>query len=137
MGPFGPEDARRSSIRSVVAIGLFLAVVGRVHLRPLFRLFVEAGAVVLVLADQLRTEAMVAVGIAQQRGQAKEQLVDGEAWRPLLRSENVQANLAVSADVGVVDPRRELALGRLEWILLREVDSHVVLACGKKKDDIS
>ena len=53
--------------------------------------------------------------------QARRAFGDGQRWAPLV-SQNVQADAAVGVDVGVVDARGEVDLGRLERVVGREVD---------------
>ena len=79
------------------------------------------GSVSLVDVSDLRHKGVVRVGISQQRADGEQHLRDGESWGPLIL-QDVQANAAVRVDVGMVDPGGEVALGRLEGVVGREVD---------------
>jgi hypothetical protein len=79
------------------------------------------GAVLLVEMGNLRDERIVGIGVRQHAADAEEDLADCQGRTPLVL-QNVEADTAIAVDVGVVDARREAHLGRLEWVVRREVN---------------
>ena len=61
------------------------------------------------------------VGVSKKRTDGKQYFADRQRWAPLVL-EDVQADGAVGVDVGVVDSRDEVELGRLEGVVRRELD---------------
>jgi hypothetical protein len=69
------------------------------------------------------TSAWFGPGLPPEGGAKTEHTFGHCQRRAPLVSENVEADAAVGVDVGVVDSRGEVDLGRLEGIVGREVDS--------------
>lgn len=73
----------------------------------------------------------VGVGIVQEVLNAEEHLLDGDRGPPpLLLVEDGEADGAGGVDVGMEQGRDELALGRLGWVLLGELEGDLVNATG-------
>ena len=58
--------------------------------------------------------------LSAERRKAFDTFGDGQGRAPLV-SQNVEAYATVGVDVWVVDTRSEINLGRLEWVVGREV----------------
>lgn len=78
-------------------------------------------AVGLVDVGNLGHERVVWVGVCEHGADRKQDFRDGEGRAPLV-PQNVQTDAAVRVDVGVIDAGGEVNLGRLEWVVGREVD---------------
>ena len=78
-------------------------------------------SVVLVKCGDLGHKRIIWVGIAQQRTDREEYLRNGESGRPLVLKD-VKANGTVAVNISVVDFRSECNLGRLEWVIGREMN---------------
>jgi len=66
-------------------------------------------------------ERIIGVGVGQQGADGEEYLGDGKSGGPLIL-EDVEADGTVAVNIAVVDFRSESNLGRLEWVIGREVD---------------
>lgn len=56
-----------------------------------------------------------------QKFQVQRTFRDRESRAPLV-PQNIQTDTAIGVDVGVIDARGEVDLGRLEWVVRGEVD---------------
>ena len=92
-----------------------------VPLGPLASRSVMACYVSLVDVGNLWHERIIRVGVSQERADREKHLRDREGWWPLVL-QDVQADWTVAVDVHVINFRCEGNLGRLEWIVGREVD---------------
>lgn len=68
----------------------------------------------------LRYQRIIGVGVCEHGADREKHFGDGQGWAPLV-SQNVEAYATVGVDVWVVDARSEVDLGRLEWVVGREV----------------
>ena len=80
-----------------------------------------SGFVRLQKLSNVRHKGIFRVGVGQERTNGEQDLANGQSWTPLI-FENVEANSSVGIDIAVVDPSREMDLGRLEWVVRREMN---------------
>ena len=92
-----------------------------VTLSPIASSLVVLISVALINVSDLGHEGIIGVGVSEQGADGKKNLRDGESGRPLVL-QDVQADGAIAVDVHVINFRCEGNLGRLEWIVGREVD---------------
>ena len=85
--------------------------------------FVE-GTISLVDHSDVRDKGVIGVGVCEEGGDRQEDSVDGEGGAPLVL-QDVQADVALGVDVGVVHLCCEFYLGRLEGVVCGEVDGQV------------
>jgi len=71
--------------------------------------------------SDLWDERVVRVGICQHGADGEQNLGDGQGRAPLI-SQNVQADATIRVDVWVIDPRGEVDLWWLEWVVCWKVD---------------
>ena len=64
---------------------------------------------------------IIGVGVSQKRTDREKDLGNGQCRTPLVL-QNVETNSSVGVDVAVVDSSGEVDLGRLEWVVGREVN---------------
>ena len=81
-------------------------------------------AIRLVDDRDVRDKGVVGVRVCQQRRDGQEHGVDGQRGAPLVL-QDVQADVPLGVDVGVVHLRGEFDLGRLEGVVRGEVDGQV------------
>ena len=77
-------------------------------------------------------ERVIWVGVGQQGADGEQHLGDGEGGWPLVL-EDVEADRSIAVDVHVINFRSERNLGRLEWIVGREMDvqeEHALMVGG-------
>lgn len=89
-------------------------------------------AVGAVKLGDLRHEGIIRIRICEQGADRKENLGDSQGWAPLI-FEDVQTDASVGVDVAVIDTRREINFGRLEWVISRKVDVQVVDAASIRR----
>ena len=79
------------------------------------------GPIIFIKMGNLRNKWIIWVCIGQEGTEREQNLRDRESRWPLVL-ENVQTDTSIRVDVAVIDPSRESALGRLEWIVGRETN---------------
>ena len=79
------------------------------------------GPIIFIKMGNLRNKWIIWVCIGQKGTEGEQHLWNCQSWWPLV-FENVQTDTSIRVDVAVIDPSRESALGRLEWIVGRETN---------------
>ena len=69
----------------------------------------------------LRHQGVIRIGISKETADAQEHFVHSQSRTPLVL-QDVQTDGSIGIDVGMVDSSGEGDLGRLEWIVGRELD---------------
>lgn len=80
----------------------------------------------LVDVCDLGHQRVIRVGVCEHGADREQDFRDCESGAPLV-PQDVQTNTAIGVDVGVINARGEVDLGRLEWVVRGEVD-------GEEKD---
>lgn len=75
----------------------------------------------LVDMGDLGNKRIVGIGVCEHRANRQENFGNGQSRTPLV-PQDVQADAAVGVDIWVVDASGEVDLGRLEWVVGREVN---------------
>lgn len=90
-------------------------------LGPLLCQLVVFFAVSFEDAGDLRDKGIVRVGVTEQGADREQNLADRQSWGPL-GPKDVEADGPIGVDVGMVDPRCEGYLWRLEGVVSRKVN---------------